>query len=295
MARFYSEIFDNIYIPSSPEIAVVPWRCSIYLSSVFFDKYIDKEEVSKWNQTAYIGSKIDSNELKVLHRQFEAVSTTLEDKKLYEKVATYLAKGKVIGWVQDRMEFGPRALGNRSILAVPSIENMQTQLNLKIKFREDFRPFAPVLKAETAQQYFQLPQNSNYMEFVVKLQENLRTALPHNFSQLTPKDKLNVPRSEFQAVIHTDYSARPQTITKDSNTKLYQLLDAVEQKTGHPILVNTSFNVRGEPIVCTALDAYACFMQTDMDVLVIGNEVFFKEEQSEKFANQFKNRTFSKD
>lgn len=290
----HSGIFDNIYVPSSPGDSGAAVGAALYAYHHYFEQDIE-QNISRQNQTAYLGPKCSEKDVLGLMRQYQAQAIPMEDEKLLKETAKLLHQGKVVGWMQGRMEFGPRALGNRSILALPSIPNMQSKLNLKIKYREDFRPFAPVLKADRAQNYFKLPQNSNYMEWVVELNDQLKTPLPDNFDSLPLKEKLDTPRSEFQAVVHTDYTARPQTVTPETNSKLYNLLDQVEALTGHPILVNTSFNVRGEPIVCTPLDAYACFMQTDMDVLVIGNYLFLKEEQPKIFEDLFKSRTFLKD
>ncbi|MCO5233567.1 MAG: hypothetical protein M9888_07535 [Chitinophagales bacterium] len=290
----HSQLFENIYIPSSPGDSGCAIGAALLAYHHYFGKKLEKN-IALENQTAYYGPQYSEDDIKLIFRQYNAQFYSLEENELFHKTAQLLSEGKVVGWVQGRMEFGPRALGNRSILALPSIKNMQTQLNLKVKFREDFRPFAPVLKAEYAQTYFQLPQNANYMEFVVKLNHQHRIALPENFAILPPEEKLKTPRNKYQAVIHTDYSARPQTVTPQTNAKLFRLLDEVEKQSGDILLVNTSFNVRGEPIVCSALDAYACFMQTDIDILVIGNYLFLKEEQSKSTLNLFKNRTFSKD
>jgi carbamoyltransferase len=289
----HHQLFKNIYVPSSPGDS----GCAIGAALYTYYNYYEQSNVnsSTVNQNAYLGPEVEEEEIRILKRQYDAATHEKTFDSLKEEVAQYLSEGKVVAWVQGRMEFGPRALGNRSILALPSIEQMQSKLNLKIKFREDFRPFAPVLKAESANKYFKLPQNANYMEWIVELQDEFKISLPTNFAQLSLKEKLDTPRSPFQAVVHTDYTARPQTVTNETNPKLYQLLDEVEKVSGHPILVNTSFNVRGEPIVCSAYDAYSCFMQTDIDILVINNYIFFKEEQSEKFKEQFKNRIFSKD
>jgi carbamoyltransferase len=289
----HHQLFKNIYVPSSPGDS----GCAIGAALYTYYNYYEQSNVnsSTVNQNAYLGPEVEEEEIRILKRQYDAATHEKTFDSLKEEVAQYLSEGKVVAWVQGRMEFGPRALGNRSILALPSIEQMQSKLNLKIKFREDFRPFAPVLKAESANKYFKLPQNANYMEWIVELQDEFKISLPTNFAQLSLKEKLDTPRSPFQAVVHTDYTARPQTVTNETNPKLYQLLDEVEKVSGHPILVNTSFNVRGEPIVCTAYDAYSCFMQTDIDILVINNYIFFKEEQPEKFKEQFKNRIFSKD
>lgn len=286
-----SGIFDKYFVPSSPGDS----GGSIGAALAIYHQYFQQELTSQNNKSAYLGSTSNEKDIFQLQRQYQAVANHLNTSDLIHKVSDELMNGKVIGWMQGRMEFGPRALGNRSILALPSIDNMQTKLNLKIKFREDFRPFAPILKAEKANKYFKLPQNAQYMEWIVPLQEEYRLPLPEGFENFSLKEKLKTPRSKFQAITHIDYTARPQTVIKEEHPNLYLLLDAVEQKSGDPILVNTSFNVRGEPIVCTTLDAYACFMQTDIDVLVIENYIFYKEDQPNTYLDIFKNRTFLKD
>lgn len=286
-----SGIFEKYYVPSSPGDSGGAIGAALAIYHQYFQKDLNTEK----NTTAYLGPVPVEKDIVKLRRQYEAVFQTLSIEDLIDQTAEFLKEGKVIGWMQGSMEFGPRALGNRSILALPSVDNMQTKLNLKIKFREDFRPFAPVLKVDSASKYFQLPQPAQYMEWIVPLQEAYRYPLPDDFENFPLKDKLKTPRSKFQAITHIDYTARPQTVSQDQHPLLYQLLDMVEQKTGDPILVNTSFNVRGEPIVCTALDAYACFMQTDIDVLVIDQHIFLKEEQPSTYLDIFKNRIFSKD
>ena len=189
------------------------------------------------------------------------------------------------------MEFGPRALGNRSILGDPRSTKMQATMNLKIKFRESFRPFAPAVMREHVSEYFELDCDSPYMLLVAPVQKNRRVEMTTDQEQLFGIAKLNVPKSDIPAVTHVDYSARVQTVTLSQHPRFYKLLSAFKAKTGCPVLVNTSFNVRGEPIVCTPSDAYACFMRTDMDALVIGNVVMLKEEQPKwKEQEDWKNK-----
>ena len=202
--------------------------------------------------------------------------TVLDDASLYDTVAALLANEKVIGWFQNRMEFGPRALGARSIIADPRSRAMQSQLNLKIKFRESFRPFAPAVKEEEVEKYFHLDRPSPYMLLVAQVHEDIQTQPDESLEGLA---QLHQVRSSIPAVTHVDYSARVQTVSATSNPEFYKLLSAFEQKTGCAVLVNTSFNVRGEPIVCTPEDAYRCFMGTDMDYLVVGNLLLAKEHQ----------------
>lgn len=205
-----------------------------------------------------------------------ATYTVLDDASLYDTVAALLANEKVIGWFQNRMEFGPRALGARSIIADPRSRAMQSQLNLKIKFRESFRPFAPAVKEEEVEKYFHLDRPSPYMLLVAQVHEDIQTQPDESLEGLA---QLHQVRSSIPAVTHVDYSARVQTVSATSNPEFYKLLSAFEQKTGCAVLVNTSFNVRGEPIVCTPEDAYRCFMGTDMDYLVVGNLLLAKEHQ----------------
>ena len=181
-----------------------------------------------------------------------------------------------IGWFQGRMEFGPRALGNRSILADPRDKEMQKRLNLKIKFRESFRPFAPVILKEKVGDYFEKLNESNYMLITTNISLKHRIPLPKHYQDLDAAERLALPKSDIPAVTHVDFSARVQTVDEQSNPKLTKLLRAFEQLTGYPLLINTSFNVRGEPIVCTPQDAYRCFMTTNLDLLVLGNYIINK-------------------
>ncbi len=203
----------------------------------------------------------------------------LDDGKLFERVAELLAEESVIGWFQGRMEFGPRALGGRSIIGDPRSPRMQSVMNLKIKYRESFRPFAPAVLAERVSQYFDLDQPSPYMLLVAGVREDIRLPMSAEQQALFGIDKLNVPRSQLPAITHVDYSARVQTVHAETNPRFHALLKAFEARTGCAVLVNTSFNVRGEPIVCTPEDAYRCFMRTEMDYLVVGNLLLAKADQ----------------
>ena len=233
-------------------------------------------------QGAYLGPAFDERDVQRLNRKFEASCRHYESfGKLCKDSAAMLADGNVVGWFQGRMELGPRALGNRSILGDPRHPQMQKRLNIKIKYREGFRPFAPSVLAEDAEKYFQLDQSSPYMLLVAPVQKNIRKPLPENYESLDLYDRLYHLRSDIPAVTHVDYSARIQTVHKETNERYWQLIRAFKELTGCSIIVNTSFNVRGEPIVCTPEDAYTCFMRTDMDYLVIGDFLFVKSEQPE--------------
>lgn len=186
-------------------------------------------------------------------------------------VAKYISQGWVVGWFQGRMEFGPRALGNRSILADARDISMQKRLNLKIKFREGFRPFAPAVLEEDAVNYFEIDRPSPYMLFVVPIQESHRVPLPEDHYKYDIAERLALDRSDIPSVTHLDYSARIQTVNRKTNQRFWQVIHEFKTLTGCPVVINTSFNVRGEPIVCTPEDAIACYMKTEMDVLVMGN------------------------
>ncbi len=228
---------------------------------------------------SYLGPCHSNEEIEAYLKKAEAPYVRLDDNQLYTRVAEELAAGKVVGWLQGRMEFGPRALGGRSILGDARNRDMQSVMNLKIKYRESFRPFAPSVLRERVSDYFVLDADSPYMLLVAPVVEKRR--LPVNSAQdgLWGIELLNIPRSDIPAVTHLDYSARVQTVHQDTNPRYYALLKAFEAKTGHAVLVNTSFNVRGEPIVSTPEDAYRCFMRTEMDVLVLENCVLIKADQ----------------
>lgn len=213
---------------------------------------------------------------------------TLLDDALLEATVGALADGQAVGWFQGRMEFGPRSLGNRSILGDPRSRSMQKQLNLKIKYREGFRPFAPSVLAEDAAEWFELDTSSPYMLLVADVRPDRRLELPSNYDDLRGLDKLNVPRSEIPAVTHVDFSARVQTVHAETNARYHDLLGRFKQRTGCGVLVNTSFNIRGEPIVCTPEDAWRCLMGTELDMLVIGNCVVRKGEQDPSLRSDYR-------
>ena len=196
---------------------------------------------------------------------------TLDEENLIEKVSNDLVNNNAIGWFQGRMEFGPRALGSRSIIANPQSSEMQKNLNLKVKYRESFRPFAPSILKENLSEWFDIDCESPYMLLVAKINQNKQIEMTSDEKKLFGIDKLNIKRSNVPAVTHVDYSARIQTVTKEKNEKYYKLIKKFKEKSNCPILVNTSFNVRGEPIVNTPKDAFNCFMGTELDRLVIGN------------------------
>ncbi|MBI2585063.1 MAG: carbamoyltransferase [Rhodospirillales bacterium] len=228
---------------------------------------------------AYLGPAYDRDWIVGALDGFGAVYEEVTDAELFPRVAKALAAEKVVGWFQGRMEFGPRALGNRSILGDPHSAAMQRTLNLKIKYRESFRPFAPAVLAEDVAEYFALDRESPYMMLVADVVETKRLPLSPADEERRGFDKLGVMRSDVPAVTHVDYSARIQTVHKETNPRFHRLIEHFKCETGRGLLVNTSFNVRDEPIVCTPEDAYRCFMATEMDMLVIGNCVLLKERQ----------------
>jgi carbamoyltransferase len=228
---------------------------------------------------SYLGPEFSPEEIEQYLKSIGAKYERMDDAAQLDRVAGELANEKIVGWLDGRMEFGPRALGARSILGDPRSPRMQAQMNIKIKFREGFRPFAPSVLRERVSDYFELDSESPYMLLVAPVKEGRRIPLTDAQHKLWGIDKLNVPRSDIPAVTHIDYSARVQTVTRETNRRYYDLIKAFERRTGCPVVVNTSFNVRGEPIVCTPEDAYRCFMRTDIDVLVLGPFVLEKSAQ----------------
>jgi carbamoyltransferase len=230
-------------------------------------------------QGSFLGPSYTNEEIEEFLRHREAPYERLSDDVLFDRVAEQLADGKVVGWFQGRMEFGPRALGGRSILGDARNPKMQSVMNLKIKFRESFRPFAPSVLRERVSEYFNLDTDSPYMLLVAPVLEKRRIAPTKEQQSLWGIDLLNVPKSDIPAATHVDYSARIQTVHEETNPRYHKLLKAFEAKTGCGLLVNTSFNVRSEPIVCTPEDAYRCFMRTAIDILVLENCLLFKADQ----------------
>ena len=232
-------------------------------------------------QGSFLGPRFSSDQIRSALDSAGATYTELKDAVLLPKVAEHLANENVVGWFQGRMEFGPRALGGRSIIGDPRSSRMQSIMNLKIKYRESFRPFAPSVLAEKVSEYFEQESSSPYMLIVAPVRENIRIPMSREQESLFGIAKLNVARSQLPAVTHVDYSARVQTVHSDTNPRYYELIREFEKQTGCSVLINTSFNVRGEPIVGTPEDAYRCFMRTEMDYLVIENFLLDKKDQPE--------------
>jgi carbamoyltransferase len=237
---------------------------------------------------AYLGPGYDDDECARRLEQAGASFARLDGAQAIERAASDLADGKALGWFQGRMEFGPRALGNRSIIADARSSSMQSALNLKIKYRESFRPFAPAVLREDLSEWFELDVESPYMLLVADVAERRRRTKTVEEQALFGIDKLNVPRSEIPAVTHVDYSARIQTVHAETNPRFHALLSAFKRKTGCPVVVNTSLNVRGEPIVRTPEEAFRCFMGTELDVLAVGNLYLQKGEQNAAFKHDYK-------
>lgn len=236
---------------------------------------------------AYLGPCYNNSEIETELSNCGAIFEKFTEKGLIEEVATALSNGKAVGWMQGRMEFGPRALGARSILADPRSPTMQKQLNLKVKYRESFRPFAPSILREDVSEWFEHNTDSPYMLMVAYVREDRRHAMTKEQEGLFGINKLNVPRSSVPAITHVDYSARIQTVHSDTNPRYHALISKFKEKTGCPIVVNTSFNVRGEPIICSPTDAFKCFMGTELDVLVIEDYLLIKENQDTQKSNKY--------
>lgn len=239
---------------------------------------------------AYLGPAFDQREVEKRLTASGAVYTVLSDDDLIARTVDAIVDEKAVGWMQGRMEFGPRALGGRSILGDPRSPIMQKTLNLKVKYRESFRPFAPSVRREDVAEWFDVDVDSPYMLLVGDVLDRHRLPLGAGEAALFGIDRLNVPRSGIPAVTHVDYSARVQTVHRDTNPRYWELLSAFKQRTGCPVLVNTSFNVRGEPIVCTPEDAFRCFMGTEIECLVVGNCFLRKEDQSSNLRQDYKDR-----
>ena len=239
---------------------------------------------------SYLGPKYENNiiekELKLLKAEFKKLS---ED-EIIDLLAKELSEEKTVGWFQGRMEFGPRALGGRSILADPRSAKMQKELNLKVKFRESFRPFAPSILAEEVGNWFEMNEPSPYMLLVANIKKENQIAMSSNQENLFGIEKLNIKRSNIPAVTHVDYSARIQTVHKKTNPRYHKLIKKFNELTKCPILVNTSFNIRGEPIVCSVEDAFRCFMGTNLDILVIEDFILFKSDQNQSLKKEYKNK-----
>ena len=239
---------------------------------------------------SYLGPQFKQDEIEKELKNMGAVFEKFSEDKMIEKTAEALSEEKAIGWFQGRMEFGPRALGARSIIADPRSATMQKKLNLKVKYRESFRPFAPSILRECASDWFDLDIDSPYMLLVSDVKKNIRREMTRDEKKLFGIDKLNIVRSSIPSVTHVDYSARIQTVHKETNPLYYNLILKFNELTKCPVIINTSFNVRGEPIVCSVEDAFKCFMGTKLDMLVCGNFILYKSKQNPKLYENYKNK-----
>lgn len=274
-------IFKNIWIqPASGDAGgAIGAALNLYYQEMNKKRIINQNEMDKM-QGSYLGPKFNKNEIEKYLNSVSAKYKYIKDEdRLIEIVANELANEKVVGWHYDRMEFGPRALGHRSILGDPRNPNMQSIMNLKIKHRESFRPFAPSVLKEKVNEWFEINTDSPYMLLVANLKKDKQIPIADEEQKLFGIEKLRVIRSKIPAVTHIDYSSRIQTVHKETNLRYWKLIKKFEELTGCPVLINTSFNVRGEPIVCTPEDSYRCFMRTEMDILVIDDFLLYKEEQ----------------
>jgi len=239
---------------------------------------------------SYLGGEFSQSQIEKELQQLSANFITLKYDQLIEKTAELISEGNAIGWFQGRMEFGPRALGNRSIIGDPRSDIMQKILNLKVKYRESFRPFAPSILKEDVKDWFNFVGESPYMLMVADINQEKKIEMTESQKKLFGIDKLNIKRSEIPAVTHVDYSSRLQTVNKETNPKYYDLISKFKEKTSCPIIINTSFNVRGEPIVRSPTDAFNCFMGTELDYLVIGNCILDKKKQKSVLKNKYLNK-----
>jgi len=275
-----SGTFKNIFIQPAAGDAGGAVGGALAAYHIYFDQERKIDNYTDAMKGAYLGPGVSNRDIERLIRKYKAHYLHFDDiDKLCDHVAKLIDQGHIIGWVQGRMEFGPRALGARSIIADPRNRDIQRKLNLKIKYRESFRPFAPSVLAEEVHHYFLNTTASPYMLLVSPLLEKKRNKLPENYNELPLRDKMYFSRSDLPAITHIDFSARVQTVHRETNERYWKLISAFKKVTGYSVIVNTSFNVRGEPIVCTPEDAYRCFMRTEMDYLVVGDFLFPKKDQ----------------
>ena len=274
-----SGIFNDIYIQPAAGDAGGALGCALIAWYQHLGNDRKTDGVSDFMKGAYLGPQFSNNEIKIFLDKKGYSYKELEDNELPEMIADLIADQKVIGWFQGRMEFGPRALGGRTIIGDARSAETQKTINLKIKYRESFRPFAPSVREENISEYFEIDRPSPYMLLVADVKKEKQLKMNKEQESYFGLDKLNIARSEIPAVTHVDYSARIQSVNKTTNPRYHQMLTKFNEKYGCPVIVNTSFNVRGEPIVCTPQDAYTCFMRTEMDYLILNNYLLKKSDQ----------------
>lgn len=282
-------IFDDIWIQPAAGDAGGALGAALAATHLVFNLPRNKFKKDIMNGS-YLGPEYSQNEIEKSLNDIGAIFTVFDENDMISETVKLLMEGYAIGWHQGRMEFGPRALGARSIIADPRIPSVQKQLNLKVKYRESFRPFAPSILREQVNEWFELVNDSKYMLIVADIHKKHRLKLPDDYDNLFGLDKLNIPRSNIPAVTHIDFSSRIQTVDSEYNHKYYKLISKFYELTGCPIIVNTSFNVRGEPIVNTPEEAFNCFMGTELDILVIGNCVLQKKMQDKSLERDYKNK-----
>jgi len=271
--------FSNVWIQPAAGDAGGAIGCALFTWYQYNNSQrvvIDKKDSM---QGAYLGPKFNNNYIESLLIKNNIKYQILTNEELPEKIADLIAKEKVIGWFQGRMEFGPRALGSRTIIGDARSFEMQKKINLKIKFRESFRPFAPSIRSENISEYFDIDCESPYMLLVADIKKNKQLEISNVQKKLMGFDLLKIARSKLPAITHVDFSARIQSVNRKTNRLYHEMLTQFYQKYGCPVVVNTSFNIRGEPIVCSPKDAYICFMRTEMDYLIIGNYLLDKKQQ----------------
>ena len=279
--KIYKEkIFENIYVqPAAGDAGGSLGAALAFWHLELKNKRNNLKNNVDYMKGSYLGPEFSDDHIRKELREFGAVFDTFTQDEIIEKTAKLLSEGKSCGWFQGRMEFGPRALGNRSILADPRSEETQKKLNLKIKYRESFRPFAPSVLADYVSDWFEFNGSSPYMLIVSDIKQEKKIEMNNEEKKLFGINKLNIKRSEVPSITHVDYSARIQTVTRENNNLYYKLIDKFNEFTRVPILVNTSFNIRGEPIVCSVKDAYRCFLTTELDFLVCGNQILERKKQ----------------
>ena len=274
-----SGLYEDIWIQPAAGDAGGAVGSALFTWYQYLNNQRIADDISDFMKGAYLGPEFDNSRIEGFLKKNEYSYQLLTDEDLPERIADLIADEKVIGWFQGRMEFGPRALGARTIIGDARSPEMQKKMNLKIKYRESFRPFAPSVRAENISEYFEIDRESPYMLLVANVQKNKQIEMSEEQQSYFGLEKLNVVRSDIPAVTHIDYSARIQSVNSKTNPRYHKMLTKFYEKHGCPVIVNTSFNVRGEPIVCTPRDAYLCFMRTEMDYLIMGNYLLDKTEQ----------------
>lgn len=274
-----SGLYEDIWIQPAAGDAGGAVGSALFTWYQYLNNQRIADDISDFMKGAYLGPEFDNSRIEGFLKKNEYSYQLLTDEDLPERIADLIADEKVIGWFQGRMEFGPRALGSRTIIGDARSPEMQKKMNLKIKYRESFRPFAPSVRAENISEYFEIDRESPYMLLVANVQKNKQIEMSEEQQSYFGLEKLNVVRSDIPAVTHIDYSARIQSVNSKTNPRYHKMLTKFYEKHGCPVIVNTSFNVRGEPIVCTPRDAYLCFMRTEMDYLIMGNYLLDKTEQ----------------